>query len=91
MLTTVEAEIDVNGNVRLLEPLKVERKSRAILTLLDDDKGKRKPLSAAEEQAAEERCARLIGSAKSGNPRSADNEQIDEDLAREYGATHDDE
>jgi len=90
MLTTVEAEIDVNGNVRLLEPLKVERKSRAILTLLDDN-GKQKPLSAEEEQAAEERFARLIGSAKSGNPRSADNEKIDEDLAREYGATHDDE
>ncbi len=83
MLTTVEAEIDVNGNVRLLEPLKVERKSRAILTLLDDDNGKRKQMSAEEEQAAEERFARHFGAIKSGNPRSADNEQIDEDLPRE--------
>lgn len=35
MLTTVEAEIDVGGNVRLLEPVEVRRTTRAILTLLD--------------------------------------------------------
>ncbi len=34
---------------------------------------------------AEERFARWIGSVNSGNPRSADNEQIDADLAAEYG------
>jgi len=36
MLTTIEAEIDVNGNVRLLEPLKLKKKSRAIVTVLDE-------------------------------------------------------
>ena len=36
MLTTVEAEIDVNGNVRLLEPLSLSKKSRAIVTILDE-------------------------------------------------------
>lgn len=30
MLTTVEAEIDVAGNVRLLEPLVLRKTSRAI-------------------------------------------------------------
>lgn len=36
-------------------------------------------------QAAEERFARHIGAVNSGNPRSGDNEQIDADLAKEYG------
>ena len=37
MLTTVEAEIDVAGNVRLLEPVKVLKTTRAIFTLLNGD------------------------------------------------------
>jgi hypothetical protein len=36
MLQTVEAEIDVNGNVRLLTPVKVTRPTRALVTLLDE-------------------------------------------------------
>lgn len=36
MLQTVEAEIDVNGEIRLLEPLRVEKKTRAIITLLEN-------------------------------------------------------
>lgn len=91
MLTTIEAEIDVSGQVTFLEPLQITKKSRAIITLLDDEKPRKRELSEAEKQAAEERFASWIGSVKSGNSRSADNEQIDEDLAREYGATHDDE
>ena len=39
MLTTVEAEIDVAGNVRLLEPLSLRKTSRAIVTVLDDKNG----------------------------------------------------
>lgn len=38
-----------------------------------------------DAKLAEERFARWIGSVNSGNPRSADNEQIDADLAAEYG------
>lgn len=91
MLTTVEAEINVDGSVRLLEPIKVGKKSRAILTLLNDENGGRKQISAEEERLAEERFARWIGSVHSGDPHSADNEQIDVDLALEYGATHDDD
>lgn len=42
MLTTIEAEIDVNGKVTFLEPLKISRKSRAIITLLDDNAPKKR-------------------------------------------------
>jgi hypothetical protein len=38
MPTTIEVEIDVNGNITFLEPLKIAKKSRAIITLLDDEK-----------------------------------------------------
>lgn len=39
MLQTVEAEIGVNGKVKLLEPVNVTRKSRAIVTLMIDESG----------------------------------------------------
>ena len=91
MLTTIEAEIDVNGQVTLLAPLKIKRKARAIVTLLDEEIVDKKPAGDEENQRAEERFAQWIGSVDSGNPNSADNEQIDVDLAWEYGATHDDE
>ena len=91
MLTTVEAEIETDGIVRLLEPVKISRKSRAIVTILDGENGKRGPMSAKEEKLAEEHFAQWIGSVKSGNPRSADNEQIEVDLASEYGNGLDDD
>ncbi len=37
MLTQIEAEVDVNGSVVLLEPIHLERKSRAIVTIIDFD------------------------------------------------------
>lgn len=36
MLTTIEAEIDVDGKIKLLEPLKVNKKTRIIITLIDN-------------------------------------------------------
>lgn len=39
MLTTVEAEIDTNGKVELLEPVQVKKRSRAIVTILDESNG----------------------------------------------------
>ncbi len=89
MPTTIEAEIDVDGSVRLLQPLKLTKKSRAILTLLDADNAQ--PPSEAETQIAEERFARHFGTINSGDPRSADNDKIDADLIRAYEDTHDDE
>jgi hypothetical protein len=85
MLTQVEAEIDVNGTIRLLQPIRVKRKSRAIVTVLDNDAPSQPEMSDEEARLAEERFARSIGAANSGDPNSADNERIDADLAREYG------
>lgn len=39
MLQTVKAEVDVGGNVRLLEPLHVTQTSPALVTLLDTPNG----------------------------------------------------
>ena len=36
MLQTVEAEIDVNGNVHLREPIRITKPTRALVTLLED-------------------------------------------------------
>jgi len=46
-----------------------------------------KPAS-PEAEAARSRFRERFGSARSGNPRSADNAQIDLDLDREYGSIH---
>ena len=61
MLTTIEAEIDENGKVTFLEPLKIAGKSRAIITLLDDQKTLRKdePSSAKPPNKADENARQL--------------------------------
>lgn len=42
MLQTIEAEIDVNGKVILLEPVRVTKRTRAIVTLLEDKEDEEK-------------------------------------------------
>lgn len=37
MIKTLEAEIDTNGNVRLLQPVRLARKRRALLTVLEEE------------------------------------------------------
>jgi hypothetical protein len=91
MLTTIEAEVDVNGIVTLLEPIKLNKKSRAIVTFLESAEGIGKPLTEEEERIAEERFARWIGAASLGHPAGVDNESIDAVLAREYAATHEEQ
>ena len=86
MLTTVEAEIDVNGQVRLLEPITITKKSRAIVTLLDDQASDK----SADKKTKTGGVRALFGSASLGHPTGADNESIDRDLGEEYGNTHDD-
>jgi len=39
MLPAAEAEISVDGSVRLLEPLQVRKTSRALVVLLDKENG----------------------------------------------------
>jgi hypothetical protein len=51
----------------------------------------RPSLSEAEKQAELAKLMRHAGSLTGGNPRGSDNELIDEDLAREYASTHDEE
>jgi hypothetical protein len=46
----------------------------------------RPPLSDEERRAARAQLLRHAGAVDSGNPRSADNEQIDIDLARLYAS-----
>jgi len=53
---------------------------------------KRHPkLTEDESRAAWERLLQHAGAVSSSNPRSADNDRIDADLAREYGSTHEEE
>ena len=91
MLTTIEAEIDVNGNVRFLEPLKITKKSRALVTLLDVENLQSREVSEDDAQSAEERFAHHFGAVKSGDVRSADNNKIDADLIRNYEGANEDE
>jgi hypothetical protein len=49
---------------------------------------KRPKLTAEESRTAWERLLRHAGAVSSGDPRSADNDRIDADLAREYGSIH---
>lgn len=37
MLQTIEAEVDVDGSVRLLEKVRVTKRTRALVTLLEDE------------------------------------------------------
>lgn len=48
----------------------------------------RPQLSDEERQKAQERLLQFAGAVASGDPRSADNERIDADLAKEYGSSH---
>lgn len=45
----------------------------------------------ASDETGRKRVSDFIGVWDSGDPNSADNERIDADLAREYGATHDEQ
>lgn len=51
----------------------------------------RPELTEEERRAAREQFSRHIGAIHVSSPYGVDNEQIDADLAREYGNTHEDE
>ena len=63
----------------------------ALEWLAEDAARKRPPLPEAERRKAREGLRRFCGAANSGDPRSADNDRIDADLAREYENTHDED
>ncbi len=91
MLPTIEAEIDVNGDVRLLEPITIKRKSRAIITILDSEA--EKPGVANGSRGIREKFGTWEpGDAASDYPPGLDhNQRIDFDLARSYARDHEDE
>ena len=91
MQTILEAEIEVDGRVRLLKPVRLRRRGRATVRIEDSDLLIEKTMTEDEERLAEERFARHFGSVASGDPNSADNEKIDADLVREYANAHDEE
>jgi hypothetical protein len=49
MLQTVEAKVDADGSVHLLEPLKLTKSSRALVVLLDSENGSAGKKGSADE------------------------------------------
>lgn len=92
MATTVEAEIETNGIVRLLEPVTLRRKSRAIVTILDEDSP---DANGRTEEESDADNTEIFGwwhgreITKAEYLKLEHNEQMDFDLARSYGDTHD--
>jgi hypothetical protein len=71
MWQTVEAEVDIHGNVRLLEPLRVTKPTRALLTLLEDT------TAPAEDQGNVAELLKLLQSPEFANRRSYPSEEIE--------------
>ncbi|MBX3291534.1 MAG: hypothetical protein KF881_01435 [Acidobacteria bacterium] len=80
MLTQVEAEVGVDGSVVLLEPLRLKKRSRAIVTIMDDPDNE--PPNTSKKLDG---LRKMFGSVSLGHSFGLDNEQIDADLAKEYG------
>lgn len=70
MLQAVEAEVDVNGNVRLCEPVQVSKPTRAIVTLLEDS-----PVPSGNGNATE--LLKLLRSPEFANRKSYSAEEIE--------------
>lgn len=71
MLTTVEAEIDVNGNVRLLEPLSLSKPSRAIVTILEEKNGN------GDDKGNGQKVLELLKSPEFANRKSYSDKEIE--------------
>lgn len=80
MLTTVEAEIDTNGNIRLLEPVEVKKTTRAIVTLLEET-------NESESNSKENKIAELLKNPEFANRKSYPSDEIEkriEDLRNSW-------
>ena len=56
-----------------------------------NDASQQRRVTEAERQADMDELLAFAGSLRGDDPLSSDNDRIDADLAREYGATHEDE
>ena len=74
MLQTIEAEIDVNGNVRWLEPVKLTKTTRALVTLLADNTETARP----ENDSLAEIAASMKANSFTGNPPRFTREELHE-------------
>lgn len=76
MLQTVEAEIDINGNIRWLEPVPVTNSRRVLVTLLAETEA---PLSAEETAAKLRQIAESMrANSFTGNPPRFSREDLHE-------------
>ncbi len=71
MLQTVEAEIDIDGNIRLCEPVQVSKPTRAIVTLLEEAP----PVPGGNGNAAD--VLKLLRSPEFANRKSYSAEEIE--------------
>ncbi|MGI8469337.1 MAG: hypothetical protein ACR2N3_12880 [Pyrinomonadaceae bacterium] len=74
MLRTVEAEIDVDGKVALLEPVRVTKKTRSIVTLLEETNGK------SEREGNSKKILELLRSPEFANRKSYSAEEIESQI-----------
>ncbi len=70
-MQTVEAEIDVNGQVKLLEPLSIKKKTRATVTLLEEANGRQ------DQTGNAHKLLELLRSPEFANRKSYSAEEID--------------
>jgi hypothetical protein len=83
-MLTVKGKVE-NGKVLALEPISDAYEGReVIITLPDEPKANGEPKNGGG-------IREMFGSVSLGHPTGSDNEQIDADLGREYGSTHEDE
>jgi hypothetical protein len=76
MLQTVEAEIDVNGNIHWLEPVPVTKSRRVLVTLLAETEATLSPEEAAVR--LREIAERMRANSFTGNPPRFSREELHE-------------
>ncbi len=77
MLATVEVIVETDGSVRLLEPLKLNHSTRALLTLLE-------PLEQVAEVATKPPLAQFIGVLKNADVFSDDPVTLQRNMRDEW-------
>jgi hypothetical protein len=82
---TLEIPDEVFGIYQQQAERKGETAEKIVLEYVIKNAPRRKTDGGFKNDEAEKRFERWIGAISSGNPRSADNEQIDAELVEEYG------
>jgi hypothetical protein len=82
---TLEIPDEVFSNFQKQAESKGETAEKFVLEIVLKNASRSEDNNSKNAQEAEERFARHFGTVNSVNSHSADNEQIDADLAKEYG------